>query len=601
MAVTLDISGKNMYLKALRGPDWEENRDKIKKLADKKPRYELVDGYSKFTHWEVPVTELGNLIDLVGVKGILPQGPKAQKAIDDYVFDTIDIAELPLYKGEIKHKRPPKNADQEAYIRIDLRKTRLIAAVSPGGGKTYISLSRATLLGGKKLLVVGPSKNNFTTWRSEVEKTTDFTTIKYHGTPKQRKKLLEEVDNYEVVYTTYTMVHELVGKQFDQVIMDEAHVLAHETTKLFKNASKIMKSLPNAGLQLLSGTPIQHKPKDLWALVHLINPVIAGQKSSWVNMYEKVVKSIYKNVPIKTGNGYALDEKGRVKTRRIEIPIKVEPCNLDHLRNRTKSLIYRKTIKDHVNFEDIVDVQLVEMLPRQLEMYREAREELFLELSNKQLKLSANMLGRITRFLQICEGCFNLDENIKDSGKFDYLFDQLDQADDKRIVWRKFKTGTDYLLDRYKDRAVVYNGDLTQIQRDVAIWNFQGCETKQDYEEWEKHNKTKFTEPGQAQFLFGVMDKGASAGRNLPACSHQYFTSLDWNGNINAQTAARIARLNQMADEIYTEIILTEVPGTHFEENAYRLIMNNYLVTLGILDGIESKSYTEVQNLLKII
>lgn len=596
MPITLDISGRNMKIKVLRGLDFEELRDKVKLLSGKKPMYNLIDGQSKFDYWEVPVSQFGNLLSHIAKERILLQSEAAKALMAKYSMDTAGLLELPPITKEIKWKRPPKFPEQEQYIRINEAKQKMVLAPVPGLGKSYISLMRAAILDSKRVLVVGPSKSNFTTWRGEIDKTTDWTTIEYHGTTAKRKKIRES-ENFlqaDVVYTTYTMCHELAGFHFDQVIGDEAHTICHSNTKLFKNLRKLMKSLPSAGLQLLSGTPIQHKPQDYWALTYFVNEMIAGDEAAWQKMYEKVEKTIIKKVPVKTANGYALDDFGRVKLRKIEIPVKTSPQNLDHLSNRIKPFTFLLKRDKYVSFEDRTDIQVVEMLPRQLEMYRQAREELSLELSTGQLKLSKEAFGRLTRFLQICEGCFNLDENVHDSGKFEYLHSQLDAAKDKRIVWSRFKPGSHLLYEKYKDRAVIYNGDFTQIQKNVAIWNFQGCETKQDLEDWKKYNKTKFTEPGQADFFFGVIDRGCTAGLNLDKCAKQYFTSFSWNGNINEQTASRIKRLNQMAEEVYTEFIVTK----GFEEQALALTFRNLAVTVDILHGKSDISYQQIQSLI---
>lgn len=599
MALTLDVTSKTMKIKVLKGIDFALLRDNVKKLADKKPIYKFIDGSSSFSHWEVPISEFGNLVKFVGLKKILPESDKAKALIEDYRIACLPIDQLEPYTGEIVWKRLPKFQEQEDFIRISVAKKRLIAAFSCGMGKSYVSLMRALVMGAQRVLVVGPSKNHYVTWRSEVEQTTDWTSVKYHGTPAKRKKLREAGFKDNVVFTTYTILHELVGQEFDFVIFDEAHTLAHKETKAFKNAQKMLKSLPGVPLLLLSGTPILHKPRDLWALIHLIDPQMAGDFHTWTKRYEKVVQTIVKKIPIKSGGEYQTDERGRIKLRTIEIPIKVVNQNTEELADLTKSIIFRRKLSDHVKFKDRVEVEKVEMLPRQLEMYREAREELYLELSNKQLKLSSGILGRITRFLQICEGCFNLDPTITDSAKYDLLFDELDNAQGKVIVWSRFLPGSKLLYEKYKDRAVLYNGELTEHQRNVSIWNFQGCNNAQDQKEWEKLNKTSFKEPGQAQFMFGTMGD-ITANLNLPACDYQIVTSFLWNGSKVEQTLSRIKRLTQESDEVYSKIILCESPR-NFEENAFKLMMSNHLTTLEILDGKGDQGYIKAQELLKLI
>ena len=598
MAITLDISGKQMKIRVLQGPNFASDRDNIKTLAQKKPIYTLQGDISRFSHWEVPLTEFGNLVTKIPKESIVLQSDKAKEIMSAYLASSADMLSLPLIEGEIKWKRTPKYPEQEQAVRINASKDRILLAVRCGLGKSWISLMRAKVLGAKKVLVIGPSKNNFPTWRSEVSKTTDWSVVKYHGTPQQRKKLKQSLDA-DVVYTTYTMAHELKDIKFDQVIADEAHNICHRKTKAFQNLDALMKGNPDAGLMLLSGTPILHKPKDLWAPTYLINPQIAGDEWSWTRRYEKVIRKMQKKVPIRQGSSYATDEHGRIKTRTIEIPIETAPQNLGDLAERIKSFTFRFKGEEYLKFEDKIELQIVEMSPRQKELYRQAQEELFLDLSEKKLKLGEK-LGRITRFLQICEGSFNLDPAWEDSGKLDYLTDELNAATDKRIVWSRFLPISQILYKKYKDKGVVYNGSLSPIQRMVSIWNFQGCDTKEDLEEWKKHNKTHYTEPGQAQFLFGVIDRGASAGLNLNSCAKQYFTSFSWNGGINEQTAARIKRLSQEADEVYTEIILTEAPKD-FEENSFKLTLQNYATTIDILDGKEDNGFIKVQDLISLL
>lgn len=589
-----------MKLRVLAGLDFAECRDKIKKLAGKKPIYSMQSGVSKFSHWEVPTTELGTLLSLIPKERILLQSDKAKSLIASFELESADPATLPPIEDNIDWKIPPKFPQQEEFIRINPSKGRMILAPPPGAGKSFMSITRSKVLNKRKILVICPSKNNYPTWRAEITKFTDYSCMKYHGTPVQRKKLRQALDA-DVVVTTYTIAHELKDVNFDQIIADEAHNVCHSKTKAFKNLESILKALPNAGVLLLSGTPILHKPRDLWAPVHLLSPAIAGDEWAWQRRYEEVVQSIQKKVPIRQGSSYAVDENGKIKTRLIEIPLVVRNRNLDELAERIRPLMYRFKLDKELAFEDRVEIQRVEMTPRQRELYNQARSDLHLELSTGQLKLAKEKLGRITRFLQIAEGAFNLDENLLESGKYAYLFDELDAARDKRIVWSRFLPGSKILYERYKDKAVLYNGEMTQIQRNLAIWNFQGCENEADLAEWRKYNKNpNFTEPGQALFLFGVIDRGASAGLNLHSCSKQYFTSFSYNGSINEQTAARIKRLSQEAPEVYTEIILSETPN-NFEEAAFQLSLKNFAITLDILDGKEDNSYRRVNDLIKLL
>lgn len=56
-----------------------------------------------------------------------------------------------------------------------------------------------------------------------------------------------------------------------------------------------------------------------------------------------------------------------------------------------------------------------------------------------------------------------------------------------------------------------------------------------------------------------------------------------------------------MADEVYTEFVLVDIPRTKFEENAFKLVLANYATTLAILDGKEDLTHLKIQELMRLI
>ena len=79
----------------------------------------------------------------------------------------------------------------------------------------------------------------------------------------------------DVVLTTYGMLHRLphlLDPTWERVVFDEAQALKNPTTLRARTARR----LTSRAVVLLTGTPIENRPLDLWALFDLANPGLLG-------------------------------------------------------------------------------------------------------------------------------------------------------------------------------------------------------------------------------------------------------------------------------------------------------------------------------------
>jgi hypothetical protein len=182
------------------------------------------------------------------------------------------------------------------------------------------------------------------------------------------------------------------------------------------------------------------------------------------------------------------------------------------------------------------------------------------------------------RLLQIAEGAYNIDENSEESGKLEYICHDLDNTEDKVIIWSRFKPVTHILYKKYRDKAVLYNGDVPLRDRILAKYAFQGGLSENEELIWHQNRgklpisyikkgepeyyKPKFNghirAPGGAQFFFGTLDFRSSIGINLHnSCSRQIFPSFHFNGGVNEQAKSRLTRLGQEADKVVTQYLVS--------------------------------------------
>lgn len=587
--LSADPAAGNVFrLKIVRGTDEShEDRDRARSINGRVPRY--VPHPEKpidiLTHWEIPAIQVAEICNAWKPHEMLIT-PEAQEQVDRFhslsiPLDTLD--EIP--EEEITWERSPL-PHQRRYICINRSKTKLMCSWKLGLGKTFGALKRANVMGFNRLVIVCPNKT-MTNWITECRETfgDQYRVIKYHGSIAQRAKLKPDLASANIIVTSFEMVHEINEESYDQIIIDEAHLISRMTARRTQSCETLVRRNYEAGLQLLTGTPIMHKIPDLWTLVYLLCPELAGTQTAWTDRYVKDGKMIQKKMP-----------NGKIGW----FPANQTIINADELKSRVAPLLVRVGYEGITKFKDQQEIITVDMTERQRRLYDRIRKDILLELDNRTLSLQSALV-RMLRLLQAAEGAFNIDEKWKDSGKFDYICQELDNSDDKVVVWSRFQPITNRLYEKYKDRAVLFNGSVSQKRQDLGVWSFQGVTNEFDRETFEKYRKSdkEWTlEPGEAQFFFGVIDPRSSLGINLHACSRQIFSSFHWNGNAMMQAKGRLTRYGQQATEVHTDYV---VAVDTFEKQALSLILKNYQQTLEVLDGQRDRTHQKMSELLNIL
>ena len=140
----------------------------------------------------------------------------------------------------------------------------------------------------KTSLVVSPSSLTLN-WQNEAAKfTNELKTAVIRGTLSERKRLINEIDNYDLVITSYDLLKrdiELYKEKnymFKYVIADEAQYLKNSNTK---NA-KAIKQIKAETRYALTGTPIENSLAELWSIFDFIMPGYLFTYRKFKNMYE---------------------------------------------------------------------------------------------------------------------------------------------------------------------------------------------------------------------------------------------------------------------------------------------------------------------------
>ena len=155
-----------------------------------------------------------------------------------------------------------------------------------GLGKTLQALAAANelLQEGlvKKVLVVPPASLKYQ-WKNEIEKFSDYHAIVIDGTAAKRKKQYLSfqqgdfsfcVAGYETVRGDIDLIKDI---PFDCIVLDEAHRIKNRKTQLYKALIQLQPQYRFA----LTGTPMQNRPDEIFALMSWIEPEVLGKVSAF--------------------------------------------------------------------------------------------------------------------------------------------------------------------------------------------------------------------------------------------------------------------------------------------------------------------------------
>ena len=107
----------------------------------------------------------------------------------------------------------------------------------------------------------------------------------------ERSEVIKAIDEYDLLITSYTMARREAGKlakkQFDLLILDEAQHIKNPGTAN-AHSCKAIKALHKV---VLTGTPLENSPEDLWSIFDFLHPGLLGSFNSFRKEYANIGES----------------------------------------------------------------------------------------------------------------------------------------------------------------------------------------------------------------------------------------------------------------------------------------------------------------------
>lgn len=409
----------------------------------------------------------------------------------DYLFKNINLNKT------VSKKLRNYQIDGVRWLKfLQMQNFSGILADDMGLGKTVqtISLIEETGLD-LKYLILSP-KSLIYNWKDEFDKFLGKGNYKlvYDGDVKKREKLLLEIDRYQIVIASYSVIkkdyEKLLDTEFDYIIIDEAQSIKNSNTLLWKAVTKL-----NSKHRLaLSGTPLENDIKELWSIFEFLMPGYLGSKEQYTGIEGiKLIK--HKTAPFV------------LRRNKKEV--------LKELPEKTEKII---RLNLHPEQQKIYD-----------DTFEQAKQKVHESIKENGIrKAYFTILSVLTYLREICDHPKLIGSSVNESAKLDLFEELVEEAIEnghKILVFSQFVKMLALLEESLKQKKIKYEM-LTG-------------ETKNRIEKVKKFNRSKSIK------VFLISLKAGGVGLNLTSADTVIHIDPWWNPMVENQATDRVHRIGQ--------------------------------------------------------
>ncbi|XP_034945785.1 ATP-dependent helicase brm isoform X3 [Chelonus insularis] len=476
-----------------------------------------------------------------------------------------------------------------------------ILADEMGLGKTIQTIALVTYLMEKKkvngpFLIIVPL-STLSNWVLEFEKwAPSVVVVSYKGSPAGRRAIQSQMraTKFNVLLTTYEYVIKdksvLAKLQWKYMIIDEGHRMKNHHCKL----TQVLNTHYLAPHRLLlTGTPLQNKLPELWALLNFLLPSIFKSCSTFEQWF---------NAPFATtGEKVELNEEETILIiRRLHKVLR--PFLLRRLKKEVESQLPDKV--EYIIKCDMSGLQKV------LYKHMQSKGVLLTDGSEKGKQGKGGtkaLMNTIVQLRKLCNHPFMFQaieekycEHIGVQGSGIVSGPDLFRASGKFEL-------LDRILPKLKatNHRVLLFCQMTQlmtIMEDYLSWRgfmylrLDGTTKAEDRGELLK----KFNEPGSDYFLFLLSTRAGGLGLNLQAADTVIIFDSDWNPHQDLQAQDRAHRIGQKNEvRVLRLMTVNSVEERILAAARYKLNMDEKVIQAGMFD--QKSTGSERQQFLQSI
>ena len=368
-----------------------------------------------------------------------------------------------------------------------------ILADEMGLGKTIQTIAFLLSNKDKKSIVITPTALIYNL-KNELEKFAPTLKVRLlHAAKSEREKILDNIDNYDVILTTYTTYKNDIDKykniNFDYCIIDEAQNIKNPDaiiTKAIKNVNAKVKFA-------LTGTPIENNLMELWSIFDFIMPGYLYNKSKF--------KSIFVN-----------NDK-----------------NIIELKNLIKPFILRRTKKEVITeLPDKIEQKIIIDLEKEHKRAYKGYVNLITRKIKENNQDNITVFSYLTKLRQLCLSPELMVKNYQGkNSKLDVLINIInDSSDEKILVFSQFTKVLEVIGKRLNEENISYSyldGKTSAKDRVKLVEEFNTNNNK----------------------VFLISLKAGGTGLNLTSANIVVHFDPWWNPAVEDQASDRAHRIGQ--------------------------------------------------------
>jgi SNF2 family DNA or RNA helicase len=428
----------------------------------------------------------------------------------------------------------------EWFVQLSRNRFGGILADDMGLGKTFQAAAFLRYLREKDpeacSLIIVPSTLIFN-WQQELKRFSPDFRVYIHSGPNRSNELSQACRYYHVMVVSYqTLLRDsavFAPLQFSCMIADEAQHLKNPGT----SAYKAVKSIQAEHIFLLTGTPLQNSPADLWALSEICNPGLLSQK-------------------IKPGSLQKNENPKRFRENLHLMQALVKPFMLRRTKESVLSELPEKTVS--IVHCSMTEEQEIEYLAYNQLVSGELNDLASLKSRGRNVRI----LKALTALRLMASHPVLMDEEYGgQSGKFELVKEKLEEvlAEGRKVlVFSSFVRHLDLLATHLKEDG-----------KSFAMLTGQTADRKQQVD--------KFQQDAGCQ-IFLISLKAGGFGLNLVEASCVFLLDPWWNPAAEAQAMDRVHRIGQKDRvTVYKFITANTVEEKILKLQEQKSAMNNQL------------------------
>lgn len=513
------------------------------------------------------VTESGQLILLDdkfdAVKQVLDEMPDAVQVSDGKIsvptFKTFQLSKIlgsredtsfskkfeELYDNltnphNFPYEKPANiKATLRPYQEDGVRWMNMLSAYHMGGvladdmglGKTLQSITylAGNLKAGEVALIVSPSSLIYN-WSSEFEKFAEkLSVVVVDGTKQERAKLLSNGQT-QIFITSYGSFLKDVSYyqklDLNYLLIDEAQTIKNFNSK----TNKALAQVKAEHIFALSGTPIENRVDEIWAIFQIIMPGILGSRKKFRKLKHEAISRMIQPFVMRRRKEEVL----------LELPDKLEMIQYSEL-DESQKMIY------------LAQLEAIQNRVRSMDDYEFSRSKI-------------EILAGITRLRQICDTpALFMSDYTGTSGKLKSLAELLQQIKDsghRPLIFSQFRKMFPHIEKQLQEVG-------------ISSYQLTGSTPVKDRMKMVK----AFNAGSRDAFLISL--KAGGTGLNLTSADVVILIDLWWNPSVEEQAISRAHRMGQTKT---VEVIRLITRGT-IEEKIMVLQDSKRDMVATVLDG----------------